>query len=58
MQSNVGFDIGIRDVRGGSGGGVPFGLSGGTLFLDRHTGLAPCQVIYFYPDLTFSKCVC
>ena len=36
-----------------SGGGVPFGLSDGTLFLGRHTGLPPCQVFHFCSDLTF-----
>ena len=47
-QVNVGFAIGIRAIRGESGGGVPLGLSSGTLFLVRHNGLAPCQVLHFF----------
>ena len=54
FQVDVGFFIGILAGRGGSGGGFPLGLSGGTLFLGRNTGLSPCQVIHFCPDLNFA----
>ena len=48
-----GFAIGIWAGRGGSGGEIPLGLSGGTLFLGSHTGLSSCQRLQFCPDLTF-----
>ena len=41
VQSDVSFAIGIWDRKGGSGGGVPLDLSGGTIFLARHTGFSP-----------------
>ena len=56
LQGNVSFDFFIRTGQGGSGGGVPLGLSRGTLFLGRHTGLAPFQVFHFFLIL-ISRCV-
>ena len=37
--------------------GVPLILSGGTLFMVRHTGLAPRQALHFCPDLTLAMCL-
>ena len=33
------------------------GLSGGTIFMGRHTGLASYPVLYFCPDLNFAMCL-
>ena len=55
-QGDVGFSMGIWVERGGSGGVIPLRLSGGTPFLGRHTGLSPCQVLQFCPNLTFAMC--
>ena len=57
VQGDVSFSILIWAGWGGSGGGVPLGLSGATLFLGRYTGLAPCQFLHFFPDLTFEMCL-
>ena len=57
VKGNVGFAIGICAGRGGSVGGITLGLFSGTLFLGRHTGLAPCQVLHFCLDLTFAICL-
>ena len=54
MQGNIGFAIFIWAGRGGIGVVVPLGLSGDTIFLVMHTGLAPYQVLHFCPDLTFA----
>ena len=54
MQDDIGSAIGILPGLGGSGGGVTICLSGGTLFLGRHTGLVPCQIIHFFPDPNFA----
>ena len=57
LQGDVGFAIDILSGKGGSGGGVPLSLSIGTLFLVRHNGLAPCQILHFCPDITFAVCL-
>ena len=57
VQGDVGFSIGILYGRCGSGGVVPLGLYGGTLFIVRNTGLAPFPVPYFCPDLAFAVCL-
>ena len=54
-QGDLGFTIDVPDGRGVSGGVIPLGLSGGNIFLGKHTGLALCQVIRFCPDLTFAN---
>ena len=52
---DIDFAIGNWSVRGCSGSGVTIGLSGGILFMGRHTGLATFQVLYFCPHLTFAN---
>ena len=56
VQGDVGFAIGIWAGRVGSGGGVPLGLSGGTLFLGSNTSLEPWQVLHFFL-ISLSQCV-
>ena len=57
VHGDVGFAIYIWAGRGGSVGKVPLGLSGGTIFLGRHTGFSTCQVLHFCPDITFAMCL-
>ena len=57
VKGYVGFAIGIWSGQGGIGGGFPLVLSGSTLFLVKHTGLAPFPVLNFFPDINFTMCL-